>query len=253
MTAESNPQDSNFMASQWPDRPEGVLIPLEDRIRERQEADKEAQMLQAFYNFTKHNHDIDPRTIASEHSPLLARATHDFLVDVAERRKAAAKQSPHANQEPLYVMPYAPIDDRIKNYYTNFGTRRRTKPEEFRVKEAEFIEEHKRPIFASIRTDEGYDEQGNFIPQQKVPRHASFPELAVGISLERALRKQGHEIAADSVEVVLTAYGTRFLDLTRTAGERGIVRVPATDSHNIRHISQEDIPEDFRAEGYRPQ
>lgn len=227
---------------------QGVLIPIGERLKER----KEAEMLDAFYGYSRAMHDVDPRAATSEQAPTIARAAHDFLLDVADRRMKRIAKDDSKNQVPLYKMPFEPINHRITDYYDKFGTSRRNKSEGLREIEESFIEANKRPIYASVWTESSNDEDGFTSPAQKVPRHQSFPELAVGIRLEEALRKSGQEIAADSVEVVLTAYGQRFLYLTRNAAAIGIRRIPDIDAHNIRHIAEHEIPEEYRAENYRP-
>lgn len=226
----------------------GILLPIEDRIRERPLADDERAMVHGFYGFAERN-GINPRTIEKDDMPRLADVTHLFLHDVATRR---VKTGPQNTTLDLKVMPLEPVQRRLHAYYERFGTNRRGKSDRLREIEESFIAEKKRPLLANVYIGGEEDADGYVGEIQKVPRAAFFPEVGIGLRLEEALRKMRYELAADSVEAVIAAYGARFLDLVRDAGKQGVLRVPDRGPHNIIRPNVSDLPEDAQPERYRP-
>lgn len=231
-------------------------ISLEQRLRERRLSSKEREMLDSFFGMSEQLHGIDARTAEPEYGPEVALAAHDFLASTAERRieklRETKPDTAHAAVRQLYVMPRAPVDRRIREYYQQFGTNRRSKFGQVLAREEQYLHDKKLPIYAMTYSGGQIDSDGYITPTQKIPRAAYFPEIGLGIKLEETLRKEHHQTAADSVETVLAAYGARFLDLTRDAGRQGIIRVQDRDNHNIYHPNEDDIPEEVRAENYRP-
>jgi hypothetical protein len=243
-----------------PELGNGTLIHLQQRAHERQKASKEHEMLLGFFEYTNQQFSLDIRQAQPSQSQELALATHAFLADVVARRIAALKH-PKADADPaksmtppMYATPKYPIERNIRAYYKEFGYTRREKSELMRGKEEAFLDISKRPIYAKTYVGGDVDADGYEAPiKESFARAALFPELGLGIRLEQTLRQQGYETAADSAEVVLAAYGSWFPGRVISAAHQGIIRVrDDTDSHNIKHWQPEEIPEEFRAENYRP-
>ena len=245
-----------------PELSPAILIPITRRAHERNLAGKEREMLLGFFDYAHQKFALDPRLAQPEQSEDLALVTQAFLASVVQRRLAALgdSRSQHSQENgatspPIYATPADPVQRNIRTYYRQFGYNRRQKSDRLRAVEEAYLREKKRPIYVRTYSGGSNNAEGQeFAIKESFARAATFPELGLGIRLEELLRKQGYRVAADSTEVVLAAYGGWFPERVRTAGEHGIIRVRQdTDTHNIKHWQQEEIPEEFRAENYRPQ
>lgn len=232
---------------------QGVLIPMHERALERRRAAKQQEMFASFVDYTQENFGIDPRAEDPIQSETIALSAHSFLSGVVQRRIVTLGKLAEQNGEPMprvHIIPPAPVERNIRAHYKEFGYNRRTKSEMLRTKEEARLAENKRPIYAIIREGGDLDEDGSETPLVKVPRASYFQELALGIELEKVLRTQRYEVAADSVETLLAAYGAWFPQRISEAldNRRAVIRTPGRDSHNIYRIDTSDIPEDFQAE-----
>lgn len=235
---------------------DGVLISLHERAVERRRLEEERAMFNNFVHYTQENYDVDPRTSEPAHSEAIALSAHAFLSRAVQHRIETLGKLAEKNGEPMprvLVIPPEPVKRNIHWYYKEFGYKRRQKSDAVRAKEDAWLAENKRPIYATIREGGGTDEEGNEVPLIKVPRASYFQELALGMRLEHILRAQKHEVAADSVETLLAAYGAWFPQRIQEAIEkrRAIMRTPDRNPYNIYQILIEDIPEELRAEKLR--
>jgi len=209
-----------------PQLSEGVLIPIQERIEQRN-AQKEQALLDSFMGYSKQTGDIDPRTMRPEDAPSVALAAHHFLAEAVQRRidkynppagTGKHHDSADAPEGRIYVIPLGTIDTRIKTYYQRFGTDRRAKSPVLFEKEISFLEQTTKPLQVyHYEYPEGADEEA---PPVKRPRAEVFPEIGLALRLQRLLDERGNQLAADSVDAVLSAYGERFLTL---AGRQDIV------------------------------
>ena len=257
MTAESA-HDSyhNTQPHEQSDPPaagEAILIQIHEHVQERRRSAKEREMFNGFVTYCQEHFGVDPRTQDPAHSETIALGAHGFLANVLQRRIDTLKKISEDAGQPMpqvYAIPPAPVERTIHWYYREFGYTRRSKSDKIRAKEEVWLNENKRPIYASVREGGDFDEEGNQTPMVKVPRASYFQELGLGIELEKVLRAQRYEVAADGVETLLAAYGSWFPQRINDTlqNRRGIMRTSERDSHNIYRINDWDIPEDFRAE-----
>jgi len=263
----------NFMEQppqSWSDSPESqeetALIPVPRQPEDMSMSDKEVEMLRAFFNFGQKYENVNFTTERHEDSPQLAHAAHKFLRTISEgyimQRTATTKEAEAIDTEDMsiadaaeiaediaapkwFVVSMPPIERRINEYYAAFGTKRRQKSERVVEPEQKYLELHKRPIHAVYYTW-GLDEFG--VPERQTqPRSNRYPEIALGMQLEQTLRKNGNQTAADSVEVLLAAYGGYFLDRTGNLGHHAV-----NGRNHVVRITDSDIPEAMQKENYRP-
>ncbi|HEY1064187.1 MAG TPA: hypothetical protein VGE30_02695 [Candidatus Saccharimonadales bacterium] len=264
MTAEITHSEDSLTDNQAvpPQLTPGTVIPMPRRSPESPLEPKEQQMLEAFRRFSMTTIDIDPQSMGSEQMPSLSFAAHDFLADVGKRRVesakvgqsavgAAAPGSPAHPADQLFVMPPEAVNQNIRDHYRHFGTRRRTTSEELRAIEEHTLHRAKKPLRAEVYRDEQVNEDD--APIKKVSSQAAlYPEIIVGISLENALRTMGHETAADSVEVVLAAYGKRLGSIKAAAiAQRGVVRESIMGRLTIHEPDVSNIDPEMQAERTR--
>jgi hypothetical protein len=241
----------------------GTVIPLPRQSPEQLLDPKEREMLHAFYNFAQANSELNPQTATANQMPKLSEISHEFLatfsrrqIDIINARQAA--QAAARNEGPvaaqLFVMPPASVKRHIAEHYAIYGTRRRTTSDELRTIEEEALTAKKKHLLAPVYGGGGYDEDGVEQPIKEIStRAAMYPEAVLGIHLEAALRTVGHETAADSVEVVLAAYGTRLGEIRAGAiARRGVVRISEYGSSMIRQPDTSQLPEELQAEKYHP-
>jgi hypothetical protein len=244
--------------TQYPETSEhpelGMVIPLPRREPETESLDdSERLMLNAFYGYALTAEGIDPRALESSQLPKASHAAHEFLFTTSERHAAAhapadPKAAPH-----VFTMPKPPVERRIKEYYQQFGTSRRTKSPRLLEPEEKYIAQKRQQLEVYVYGDGGdSDGAGALTPIKKIAaRAAPYPEITLGLRLEEALRKDGQQLAADAVDVVLSAYGARLSDIRiQELGRRGVIRV--TESSMIRQPDLNNIPEELQAENYRP-
>jgi hypothetical protein len=256
MTAESA-HDSHHHHPSYPehhDTPpmgDATLIPLYARVEERRRFQKEREMFNAFVNYSQENMGVDPRTDDPAQGETIALSAQGFLSRTVQRRIEMLGKLAEETGEPaprVHVLPPAPVERNIHWYYKEFGYNRRTKSDEVRRREDAWLKQHmgpSSPIHTKVRID-STDEEGN--PTiVKVPRANYFQEIALGLELERVLRAQQYEVAADSVETLLGAYGAWFPQRIREAmqGRRSTTRTTEKDSRMVFHFNAGDILNDL--------
>lgn len=232
----------------------GTIIPLPRREAQQEAPDtKEREMLDAFRGFTQNSEGLDTRGIESGQLPKTSHAAHEFLFAIGTRYvEAHAPADPNAPPR-FFTMPKPPVERRIKEYYQQFGTERRTKSPQLLEPEEAYLEAKRRQLEVRIYGSGGdSDGAGALTPVQQVTtRAAAYPEIAVGLRLEAALRKDGQQLSADAVEVVLAAYGARLSEMRiQELGRRGVTRVAKAPM--IKRPDTSGLPEELRAEKYRP-
>lgn len=132
-----------------------------------------------------------------------ARTGYDAVLD-RELRRAEGEKLPK-----LYAVPEPSITWRINRYYRDFGTNRHTKPQQLANDEEVFLR-RQAPIYAVV-----YDAERS----SPTPRYMIFPELGYAIVLKQLMERLGNQVAADSAEAVLAAYGDRFIERAVRAGQ----------------------------------
>lgn len=262
MTAERTHGNFSHEAEQEEDVPQlgpGTLIPIQRRAHERHITGKEREMFDSFVSYCRENFGVDPYMDNPVQSETIALGAQAFLSRVVQRRIEALGRQAEETGEPMprvFIMPPAPIERTIHWYYKEFGYNRRAKSDAVRRNEDEWLERFKgpnSPLNASIRIGGEVDEEGNTTPSKKMSRANYFPEIALGKELERILRTQRYQTAADSVETLLGAYGAWFPQRIGEAldGRRQVLRTSARDTHNVYHFRPGDILNDLPPD--RPQ
>jgi len=242
-----------------PELGSATLIPIQRRVHERQLAAKEREMFDSFVEYCHDNFGVDPRTDDPKHSEAIALGGQAFFARPVQRRievLAKISEETGAPMPRIHVIPPAPVERTIRWYYKEFGYNRRSKSDKVREAEDAWLEQFMgphSPIHASIRLDGEIDEEGNISPPKKIPRSNYFPEILLGLVLERILRVQRYHVAADSIETVLAAYGAWFPQRIGEVldGRRSVVRTTARDTHIVHHFAPGDILDDLPPD--RPQ
>lgn len=186
----------NFAANpeeyRWPYESE----PVEDDLRYLKAEDELQPVDPETKQFTQ------ARKMALAVHRFCARTGHDAVLD-RELRITEGQALPK-----LYTIPEPAITWRIQRYYRDFGTERLANPTS--------------------------PEQGVFLRQQSAihsvvydahrsnpsPRYLVYPELGYTIVLRQLMERLGNQVAADSAEVVLAAYGNRFMERALRAGQQ---------------------------------
>lgn len=222
----------------------------EETDRPRIVAEKRHEMLQNFYGYCHDIAGIDPSSTNPADEPALALAVHSFVTSAVHRRAAADQQrnpTGKSSAEPIHVIPVEPIRRRINEYYARFGTDRRNAYEESRHAQETYLSSVRKPVYATLILRDETSETG----QKTMPRAAYNQEIGIIMQLREALMEDGKQYAMDGAEIVLAAYGARFLDLAKYAD---IVVEQSNGQQRLikRDWDFDEIPEHMRAEEYRP-
>jgi hypothetical protein len=217
----------------------------------------EREMVDGYVDFCEATTGINPRIARPEQSEMVAGATHAFLSQAVARRLERLKAAEGDEVSPtIFAIPSGPVNRHIRSYYHQFGYTRRAKSPELQQKEEAYLQRAKRPIFVVSYEGGHTNSEGAETPiKEEYPRIVSFPELGLALRLHDLLTKLGHRTAADSTEVVVAAYGAWFPERIRAAASRGMIlrTQEGYDAHNIKHWSDDEIPEEVRAEQPRGQ
>lgn len=228
-----------------------VLIPAQ-QTHEAAKSDQQIFM-DGFFGYCEDEIGIDPRDMSPEDKPAVTEFAHRFMSDAVDRNilrvKARREQhiangeSPDTAPKPPYKVPFGQVEDGISYYYREFGVNRRTKSAPLLQKELDFLEVNTRPTKAMVYTGDTYNHEGFVLASGPTPRALQFLELAYTGELQSLLVHHDIPLAADSLEVLLAAYGSWFPPRILAAGQT-IIRVTNRGYHQVQRIDESNIPAD---------
>jgi hypothetical protein len=175
---------------------------------------------------------------------------HDFVVRDIQTKAIEATglqaADPGKPPAPLKMVYPGEISNRIQAHYKRFGTLQNKTDEE-----ENYITTSKKRSYARVFTRLEKDENGVPVPTGDTARSDLYPEIDTVMQLRDVLSDDGAKLAVHSSEVLLAAYGSWFpdsvlqsnIEVINDAGQRRLIK---------RHWQPGEIPEQLRAENYKP-
>lgn len=240
MSAESYPEP-------MPEAPEDQLMGsvgesyrTDEFIKQEKEplassAEAERRMISSFYGYCKTKEiNLNPKSQLEQQR--LTEGAHDFISSAVER-KILHDKSEKPGETPFVIdAPRPQIKKIYDNYYREF--------EEAKIKSGGPIKDKQLAFLTdSLNFAATYNisDEGKVIRRSRKARYAA---VNIALKLEDLLRDEGEVDAADSVEVLIAAYGQRFNSLLNGLGH------VAFDSHRTTGgvVTRFNIPNDQKAE-----
>lgn len=222
-------------------------------------ASKQPDRLATLTEYCRDKLGINLEQMEAKDKPAITEAAHIVIADLVDHEIIQVKESaeehiraggsPETAPKPPYRVPFAPVEARASFYYDEFGIKRRDKSEPLLRSELRYLQENIKPAFAMTYRGGDIGADGMETPRKAYPRALDFLELGYTIQLIKELREKDATLAADSLEVLLAAYGGWFPQRVHSAG-RNILRVNE-NSNRIKYIDQDSIPEEQRAENWQ--
>jgi hypothetical protein len=222
------------------------------------EYDGRDQLREDLYSYLKGVLDVDPHTSNPADEPKLAEGLHKFVTGPVHKKAAENNEARRRYDELLsmpmtdgtetvdppkkiLIVPFDAVRQRRERFYKRYGLDRRHRSHELREPQEEYLTKQKRGIYNRVKI---ITEKGE---TQRTPRYTLYPEIGIILQLRDLALDDGATTLMDASEVLLAAYGERFLSLANYSALQ-VIRDDQPHRTQPHRINPKDIPEEFRAE-----